>query len=195
MKKCLLEIINSRRTIRKYKNKKIDREKIKLLLKAARDCQSAHNTQPWEFIVIENKRLIEQIAKLLHGKSKNVHIGFNILLKEASKILMQTPLIIAVYNTKELSEKFSFLGKKYKKLCKLYEIQSIAAAIQNITLTAEILELGLAWLGISVFCEKDINRLIGRKSSLMAILCVGYPSEFPEKPKRKDINKISRFIR
>jgi nitroreductase len=50
-----LEAIMSRRSIRKYKDKKIPDETITTLLKAAMNAPSAHNNQPWHFIVVDDR--------------------------------------------------------------------------------------------------------------------------------------------
>ena len=114
------------------------------------------------------------------------------MLKETSKILANAPLAIAVYNTRLLSGKIKLNGR-YKKICEIFEIQSVAAAIQNIVLMAYCLGLGSAWLGIALLCEKEINTVLKQQGLLLAILTIGYPDEFPKKPKRKKISEISNF--
>ena len=57
------EVLLKRRSIRKYKEAPIPREKILKILEAARVAPSASNKQPWHFIVVENKETIKQLAK------------------------------------------------------------------------------------------------------------------------------------
>jgi nitroreductase len=57
------EVLLKRRSIRKYKEAPIPREKILKILEAARVAPSASNKQPWHFIVVENKETIRQLAK------------------------------------------------------------------------------------------------------------------------------------
>jgi nitroreductase len=57
------EVLSKRRSIRKYKEAPIEREKILSILEAARIAPSAGNRQPWHFIVVENKEMIKQLAK------------------------------------------------------------------------------------------------------------------------------------
>lgn len=57
------EVIEKRRSIRKYKNTSIPKEKILKILEAARIAPSASNRQPWHFIVVENKETIKKLAK------------------------------------------------------------------------------------------------------------------------------------
>lgn len=57
------EVIEKRRSIRKYKNTPVPREKILKILEAARIAPSAGHRQPWHFIVVENNDTIKKLAK------------------------------------------------------------------------------------------------------------------------------------
>jgi nitroreductase len=57
------EVLEKRRSIRKYKDAPIPKEKILKMLEAARIAPSASNRQPWHFIVVENKETIKKLAK------------------------------------------------------------------------------------------------------------------------------------
>ena len=57
------EVLETRRSIRKYKDTPIPKEKILKILEAARIAPSASHRQPWHFIVVENKETIKKLAK------------------------------------------------------------------------------------------------------------------------------------
>jgi len=59
-----LENIFSRTSIRSYTDKKIDKDKIDLMIQAAMAAPSAMNYQPWEFIVITDKKILKKLAKI-----------------------------------------------------------------------------------------------------------------------------------
>ena len=62
MNNPVLEAIADRRSIRAYKNEKITREQIDVLLKAARESPSARNIQPWHFSITQNNELLKEIS-------------------------------------------------------------------------------------------------------------------------------------
>ncbi len=64
----LLDLIRSRRSIRKYKDKRVEREKIHKIMEAARWAPSSHNSQPWKFFVIENKGKEEALVEATYGQ-------------------------------------------------------------------------------------------------------------------------------
>ncbi len=72
----LLDLMKQRRSIRKYTDKKIEKEKIEMLLQAALLAPTSKNKQGWEFIVIEDK---DTLAKLSNVKNKG---GF--MIKDSS---------------------------------------------------------------------------------------------------------------
>ena len=51
----VMDAINARRSIRKFEDKPVEKEKIELLLRAAMQAPSGTNEQPWEFIVVQDK--------------------------------------------------------------------------------------------------------------------------------------------
>jgi len=57
------EVIKKRRSIRKYKDTPVPKEKILKILEAARIAPSASHRQPWHFIVVEDKENIKKLAK------------------------------------------------------------------------------------------------------------------------------------
>ncbi|MEM3596495.1 MAG: nitroreductase family protein, partial [Candidatus Bathyarchaeia archaeon] len=67
-----MEAILSRRSIRKYTDQPIPDDKVKMLLKAAMSAPSAGNQQPWHFIVINERRILDEIPKF-HSYAQMLH--------------------------------------------------------------------------------------------------------------------------
>ncbi|MGM0500924.1 MAG: nitroreductase family protein [Bacillota bacterium] len=155
-----MEEIFTRRSIRNYTNQEIEEEKIKLLLKAAMAAPSAGNEQPWQFIVVDDKQIMEEIMEF-HD--------YATMLKEA-------PAAIVVCGDKSL--------EKYEN----YWVQDCAAATQNILLEAESEGLGAVWLGVHPV-EKRVNgvrELFELPEQIMpfSIIALGYPQQQKEKNDR-----------
>ena len=149
----MLDIILTRRSIRKYKNTPVSESDIKKLLEAAMAAPSAGNSQPWEFIIINDRKILDEIPKF-HPYSQ--------MLKEA-------PLAIVVCG--------DLKKEKYRDRWPL----DCSAAAQNILLAAHSLGLGTVWLGI--YPEKEridntVNLLrIPQEVIPLCIIAVGYPDE------------------
>ena len=121
-----LEIIKSRRSIRKYKPTPVSDEQTKALLEAAMVSPSACNTRPWRFIAISNREMLDKLAEAHpHGK-----------------MLAQATLCIAIVALPAKQE-----GQP-DDLPKGFWPQDCGAAAQSILLQAEAMGLGSCWCGV-----------------------------------------------
>jgi nitroreductase len=193
----LLELICNRCTVRKYKDKPIQKQFIDKIIDAGRWGPSVHGFQPWRFIVITNVSLIRGISNILLKKSSELGSGTDRFLSLTAKTIANAPVIILVYNTnilREVSLKLYKINRKYIKIAELSEFQAIAAAIQNMILLADSYGIGSCWNTMPLFCEKRINKLVGNNDQLIAILTLGYPAEKSKRTPRKSVDKIVHYM-
>lgn len=191
----LLELIKSRKTVRDYSNQDIPKDFINKIVEAARWAPSAHNLQPWKYVVVTNPGIISETANILNKKSLELFCGFNIIMKETAKKMTNSKALIFVYSDSAILKKFEKFGEPYSNCGSILEIQSVACSIMNALLCADSLGIGVAWLGITILCEKEINLLLSKKNKLMAVLSLGYPAKLTEpRTPRKEIEKMLEII-
>ena len=156
-----IEAIMGRRSIRKYTDKKIPDETITNLLKAAMNAPSAHNKQPWQFIVVDDKAAMKQITEY-HQYSK--------MLEEASHAI-----IVLADNSIQASD---------------FWIHDCSAATENLLIAAHALGLGGVWLGVHPDPEliENTKKLFKVPDNVtpLGIISLGYPAE--QKPPRENYN-------
>ncbi|MGE3062071.1 MAG: nitroreductase family protein [bacterium] len=158
----------TRRSTRKYSDKEIEKKKIEVILKAGMYAPSAHNTQPWHFIVIRNKNLMCEISKV------HRYAG---MTKNASAVI----LVCADTARQDDPGYFS---------------QDCSAATENILLSAHIEGIGACWIGIYPVKERmeKISALLKLKKNLapFSLIALGYPGETiaGKDPERYDKKKI-----
>ena len=116
----IIEGIMTRRSIRHFNGELISDEQLDTMLRAGFQAPSAHNMQPWEFIVVRDK------AKL--AKIKEFH--------KYAKMVEDAGTVIVVCGNRSKQENMGFL------------VSDTSAAIQNMLLTAHGLGLGAVWCGI-----------------------------------------------
>ena len=144
------EIFN-RRSIRRFKDQPVEKDKIDRLLRAAMQAPSAHNQQPWEFIVVENK---ETLAKLPLTSPYSKPAGGSAVT-------------------------FVLLGNGNNIVVPTAWQQDMGAAVQNILLEATHLGLGAVWIGVAtsdagVKYVKDLFQLPDYLNPF-ALVSIGYP--------------------
>ena len=166
------EAIQKRRSIRKYEKKKIDKNIIGLLLEAAINAPCAGNVQEWRFIIVEDEKQKEKIAKACYDQ---------LWMKDASCYIV----ICA-----DLDEIESFYGERGKKM---YAYLDCAHAAQNILLQATELKLGTCV--VAAFDDEKIKQILELPENVIPIeiITVGYPAEQPEKPERKSLSSITFY--
>jgi len=156
----IIEGIITRRSIRKYTDKKISDDQINTLLKSGMYAPSANNKQPWHFIVINDRKILSKIA--------DIH--------PYAKMLIEAQLAILVCGD-ELLENGSG-----------YWIVDCSAATQNILLAAHGIGLGAVWLGLHPREERKqaIKELFNLPKNIqpLSLISIGYPNENKELPDR-----------
>jgi nitroreductase len=193
----ILNLVKRRVTVRKYKKKRIPIKTIDKIIEAGRWGPSVHGFQPWRFIVITKTSKIREISDILLKKAKELGPGIDKSLFLTANTIANAPVTILVYNQnilKEVVSRFYKLKKKHIKIAELSEIQAISAAIQNMILIADNFGIGSCWNTTPLFCEKEINKLLGNNEQLIAILTVGYPAEQGKRSQRKTINNVVQNI-
>lgn len=172
-----IDLAQTRRSIRSYKDTPVEKEKIEKCLEAARLSPSSTNSQPWKFIVINEPELKKKVA----DASENV-LGVN-------KFAHQSPVIVAV-----VAERLNFLSKVGElKQKKDYIGLNIGLATSHFCLQAAELGLGTCILGL--FDENKIQNLLGVPTSkrIVLLLTLGYAAKDPKPINRKEVNEISSW--
>ncbi len=162
----MIDIILSRRSIRKYTNMVVSEDDLQLILKAGFAAPSANNRQPWEFLVVRDKKLIADIT--------NKH-QYARMLNEAG-----CGIIVCGDMTKE--NKLAFLNN------------DCSAAIENMLLAIHALNLGGVWCAIhpnedyEVFFKKLLN--LPDNIIPIGLVVVGHKAEEKEPRDNYDEKKI-----
>lgn len=155
----ILQAIFQRRSIRKYQERTVEREKLDQLLRAAMAAPSAGNGRPWEFVVVTDPATMAQFRQSLKYGNHNA------------------PAAIAVCAN---------LAKATYRNSKAYWVQDCSAAVENILIAAVGLGLGTVWIGIYPRAAR-IRRLrqllnLPEHVTPLALVYVGYP-ETPKEPR------------
>jgi len=161
-----LDIFFDRRSIRRYRDIPIEKEKIELLLKAAMYAPSAVNKQPWHFIVIDDREIMQKISE--------IHPYARMLLGASHAILV--------------------CGDETLQHDDGYWIVDCGAATENLLLAAHALGLGGCWIGIQPREARKlaVSKLFSLPAYVkpFAIVSLGYPDETKNRPERYHPDKI-----
>jgi nitroreductase len=161
-----LEAIRTRRSVRNFATKAIPKETIEELLRAAMSAPSAGNEQPWQFLVMDDRKKLDSITKV-NPNAK--------MCKEA-----QVAIMVCGDTTKE----------KYPG----FWVQDCAAAAQNILLAAHDQGLGSVWTGIYPIEERvqGFKELLALPDNIIpfCLIPLGYPLKEPPQVARFQRERI-----
>lgn len=164
----LFEAIRTRRSIRSFTHEDVSNEAIQTILRAGMAAPSAGNEQPWEFLLIRNRRTL---ARISHAHPYAEMVG-------------HAPLAILV------------CGNLTRVRHKDFWIQDLAAATENMLLAIHALGLASVWVGVHPREKRlaELRAVVPLPEEIIpfAILPVGHPAE-PKAPEdRYDHHRIYR---
>jgi nitroreductase len=159
----ILNLIKSRRSVRKFKKANVSAKTIEEILTAGSWAPSGLNNQPWRFMVLEGQKK-DALAKFTH---------YSYMIKGADKIIL-------VF----LDKKSSYNLEK--------DLMAIGACIQNMLLYIHSKNLGACWLGEILNKRAEVKKALKLSKSLKleAVLAIGYPAESVKKSKRVNLKNL-----
>ena len=168
----MIEAIAKRKSIRSFADKKVESEKVENLLRAAMRAPSGINGQPWEFVVVDDRNILDGMQKLSPGGGP----------------LRTAPMAIVVLEKEipfRLEKGFTWLTP-----------QDLAACTENILLQAVEEGLGACWMGINPGSagQTALAELLRLPQNVRpySMIAIGYPAEGvdPEAADRFDAGRI-----
>ena len=176
----LMDLIRARRSVRLYLDQPVEREKIAKCLEAARLAPSAINSQPWKFVVVDDKDVKE---KLFKAAFRGVY-SFN---QWAAGV---PAFVVAVIDRQGLVAGLMSI-MRHPATSRL----DLGIATEHFVLQAEELGLGTCWMG--GLDEKAVKKTldIPAFNKVAAIIALGYPdkSEVKREYSRKKLEEMSSF--
>jgi nitroreductase len=157
-----MQALRTRRSIRRYTADPVGDHEVRGLLEAAMSAPSAGNQQPWEFVLLADKRLRDEIPRF----------------HPYADMLREAPLAVLV------------CGNLQRESFKGYWVQDCSAATQNLLLAAHASGLGAVWVG--VYPKEDrvrrLRELLGLPEHVVpfALVPLGRPAERPAPVQRFD---------
>lgn len=177
---ALLDLLNRRKSVRDFLGVPVEREKIMMCLEAARLAPSACNSQPWKFIVVDDRQLKRRLCDAAFSGIYSIN-GF----------CKMAPVMVVV-----ISEKSKFLariGEMFRGT--KYYLIDIGIAVEHFVLQAEDSGLGTCWIGW--FNERAVKSILNipQRKKIDVLIALGYydREKLGSEHGREPIDKIVSF--
>jgi len=165
----VFEAVYGRRSIRAFSDREVSEEELKKILEAACQAPSAGNIQPWEFVIVREKKRKIALAKAALGQY----------------FIAEAPVVIVVCaNQIRSASGYGIRGSN------MHCLQDTAAAIENMLLCIYALGLGACWVG--AFNDERVATAVEAPEGVrpVAIIPIGHPAEEPLPTSRRSLKEI-----
>lgn len=149
-----IDVIMTRSSVRAYTDQAVEKEKVEQMLKAAMAAPTGNNKQPWAFVVVDQRELLDELGSF----------------KSAAAMLTRAPLAVVICGD---------MTKAATASCPEYWIQDCSAATENLLLAAHALDLGAVWVGVypTASSVEAVTKTLSLPENLVPlnIISIGYP--------------------
>ncbi|GAI19161.1 unnamed protein product [marine sediment metagenome] len=168
----VLDVIQKRQSVRKYKEDPIPEKALMRVLEAARLAPSGKNFQPWKFIIVKDKALKEKLAQASAGQF----------------FMAEAPIIIVGCGFPDNC--YAHMGRYMKSWS-----VDVTIALEHLMLQAQEEGLGTCWIGS--FEEEEVKAILNipEDVKVLALTPLGYPDEIPRFRGRKSLDEIISYDR
>jgi coenzyme F420-0:L-glutamate ligase/coenzyme F420-1:gamma-L-glutamate ligase len=195
----MIELLLSRRSVRNFKSDPVPDELIRRILEAAHAAPSAHNAQPWRFVVLRDagqrrtlaERMAEAYARDAEADGRTPEAVRTRNERSINRISGAPAAVLALVDEACLPSQTgrSLPGER------LMLVQSAAAALQNLLLAAHSAGLGTCWVCAPLFCPQTVRETLRLPESWVAqaIILIGYPGEASRPAQRRPLDEVVQW--
>jgi coenzyme F420-0:L-glutamate ligase/coenzyme F420-1:gamma-L-glutamate ligase len=180
----LMQLIRTRRSIRQFEPRPVPHPLIERLVEAACWAPSAHNRQPWRFVVLAEEGRIRQLAGAM-GARLTADLRADGLdeaqiareVGRSHQRLTGAPVLVLVCLSMQDMDRYPDAIRQQNE--RIMAVQSVAMAAQNLLLMAHAEGLGACWLCAPLFCPEVVRETLGLPPAFepQGVIVLGYPAE------------------
>lgn len=193
------KIFYQRSSIREYQEKEVPDSLIQELLNAAIQAPSAHNRQPWRFVLLTDFKKKETLAKALGEKLKRDRTQDQdpqeLIKKDLARSFTRiTTAPVAILVCATTIEMDFYPDTQRSNAEYLMAVQSTAMAAQNLLLMAHCLKLGACWMCAPLFAQEICIEVLKIPSDwkAQALITIGFPKNKGKPKIRKKLEEVCR---
>lgn len=196
----LRDFLAGRRSIRRYLQLPVARELVDSLLDAATAAASAHNRQPWRFLVIEGLPTKQQLADAMGQRLRSDRLrdgdppeAIEADVSRSYARLTAAPVLVVVCMT--LADMDRYADERRNRAERLMAVQGTAMAAQNLLLAAHAAGLGACWMCAPLFCADTVAPALALPPDWepQAIITLGYPADRGKPFHRRPLSEVTRY--
>ncbi len=196
-----LHWLQTRRSVRRFNQTPIPPEILEQALTAATWAPSAHNRQPWRFMVLRTVQARDRLATAMGADYYRDLLADGFTAEEAARQvarsrqrIVQAPA--AVLFCLDLQQVDPYPDASRQRAAYLMMSQSVAMAGNNLLLAAHALGLGGVWMCAPLFAQASICQALDLPAGWepQGLVLLGYPARVPPPPARLRLDEVTRYV-
>jgi F420 biosynthesis protein FbiB-like protein len=191
-------LIRGRRSVRRYQAEPVPADVLQRILEAATWAPSAHNRQPWRFVVLTEPSRREALARrmgelLRAARTADADDAADIEadVSRSYTRIAGAAAAIAVFLTLEDMDTYPDARRSHAE--ELMAVQGAAMATQNLLIAAHAEGLGACWMCAPLFCQEEVGAALGVPAhwQAQALITIGYPASKGKPATRRPVADVS----
>jgi len=193
--------LRTRRSIRRFKPEPVPDSVIQSILSTATYAPSAHNRQPWRFVVVTDLSLKTQLADAMAEDFERdlrrdgvAPEKIQAQIKRSKERISTAPLVILL--CLDMSEMDSYPDPKRQQAERIMAMQSVAAAGLQLLLAAHAEGLGGVWVCSPLFAQETIQETLNLSGTWepQGMFFIGYADELPKEKAMRDLQSLIKWL-
>jgi F420 biosynthesis protein FbiB-like protein len=191
-------LLRGRRSVRRYQAEPVPADVLQRILEAATWAPSAHNRQPWRFVVLTEPSRREALARrmgelLRAARTADADDAADIEadVSRSYTRIAGAAAAIAVFLTLEDMDTYPDARRSHAE--ELMAVQGAAMATQNLLIAAHAEGLGACWMCAPLFCQEEVGAALGVPAhwQAQALITIGYPASKGKPATRRPVADVS----
>lgn len=196
-----LDLLTSRRSVRRFQAREVSAEILHRILEAATWAPSAHNRQPWRFVVLTTSQAKVSLAQAMGADFRRDLIADGLTDEQAGlqversrRRILEAPVAILLCQDSSVGDRYE--DKRRQEAEDLMGVQGVALAGGYLLLAAHTHGLAGVWMCAPLFAPRAVKNALNLPEDWrpQALLCLGYPESIPAPRERKPLAEVVRFL-
>ena len=202
-----LELVHTRRSIRRFKPEAISQELLEKILEAGRWAMSGANAQPWEFVVVRDAQMRTKVVDSWLAPNQEAYVIEQTRVPEARHHQLRSPLttpsfkdapVLIVMVGDRRTYQATVLGANFlvtEGAADAIYLKNMANATQNLHLAAAAAGLGSEWISVNRLWGQALKKILDIPEMLevQTLAAIGYPAYKPWPSYRRPLAEIVHY--
>ena len=194
-------VIHGRQSVREFSGEAVDAAAVERVLQAACRAPSAHNRQPWKFVILTDVGRRTLLAEAMTSRLRRDRAAdgdsaeaIEADAQQARRRLTEAPVAVIVCLTPESMDRYPDDRRQRAEWTMM--VQSVAMAGENLLLAAHVEGLAACWMCAPLFAPEEVREALSLPEEWepQGMVLLGHPRAAPPRRPRRAVGEVTRWL-